>query len=78
MDEHEMFCKEADERATKAEAQVDEAVKTAKQVKRMLLEHGYHPQSAVMYELDKITIMRMDVCASDEMDSAAATNNDLH
>lgn len=40
--------------------QLDEVIKAAREAKRMLLEHGYHPQAAVISELDKITIMKMN------------------
>jgi len=40
--------------------QLDETIKAAREAKRMLLEHGYHPQAAVISELDKITILKMN------------------
>jgi hypothetical protein len=46
----------------KAVLQIDECVCAAREAKRMLLEHGYKVNAAVMYILDKITILRMDPC----------------
>lgn len=44
------------------ELQIDEAVKAARAAKKLLLDHGYHLTGAVMRELDKITVLRMDPC----------------
>lgn len=40
--------------------QLDEAIKAGREAKRLLIEHGYHPQAEVITQLDKITIMKMN------------------